>query len=468
MSRRDIAEILDRLSLKYLDSLEEKACAYLQAVESNRAIKNHPSHAAICVEIAANHTQQTLSSHLIGSSKQDSQQSHGSGTRSHGSQPAGSSGGGEGSDIIDSSQPWITIKTQTYLRQLTVRYGSLELDGLVRQCLGEFFPVCSRLLPPAQQVYIKYSDLKWIGAALWLCAMSRNMAMDLAPGASSAPSGAEAGSGAGTEAKTGAKQTSAKKIGGRGSKELKEMIMNASDHSVKLQELDKAIDLIELFVPEYLKSLRKAKGGKGSRTSAPSTPKKQKAAAAPVRDQDGDENMAVDDGGGGAGSIRLSLDMPTTTTTSRRGGGTRDSSAYAGLSAKRQISNVSMMSMMSDDDDDGQDDQQDATPAPEASAARPSKRKKMDTQGPETKVASSSLSSSSADIMNPTKKAAARSLTEATAAFQDSSRLQSKRKRTGGVYSMIPRTRYEDTKAYAHYQEWRTRILKSIQSKGCP
>jgi len=47
MSRRDISEILERLSLNHRNSLAEKACAYLQAVESIRAIKNHPSHATL-------------------------------------------------------------------------------------------------------------------------------------------------------------------------------------------------------------------------------------------------------------------------------------------------------------------------------------------------------------------------------------------------------------------------------------
>jgi hypothetical protein len=53
MSRRDISVILERLTLDHRTSLAEKACAYLQAVESNGAIRNNPSHAAICVDIAA-------------------------------------------------------------------------------------------------------------------------------------------------------------------------------------------------------------------------------------------------------------------------------------------------------------------------------------------------------------------------------------------------------------------------------
>ena len=53
MSRRDIAVILERLSLDHRTSIADKACAYLQAAEFNGAIKNHPSHAAICVDIAA-------------------------------------------------------------------------------------------------------------------------------------------------------------------------------------------------------------------------------------------------------------------------------------------------------------------------------------------------------------------------------------------------------------------------------
>lgn len=53
MSRRDIAVILERLSLDHRTSLADKACAFLQAVESNRTVKNHPSYAAICIDIAA-------------------------------------------------------------------------------------------------------------------------------------------------------------------------------------------------------------------------------------------------------------------------------------------------------------------------------------------------------------------------------------------------------------------------------
>lgn len=53
MSRRDITYILQKLSLDHRTSLAEKACAFLQATESNRTIKSHSSHAAICVDIAA-------------------------------------------------------------------------------------------------------------------------------------------------------------------------------------------------------------------------------------------------------------------------------------------------------------------------------------------------------------------------------------------------------------------------------
>lgn len=53
MSRRDITYILQKLSLDHRTSLAEKACAFLQAAESNRTIKSHSSHAAICVDIAA-------------------------------------------------------------------------------------------------------------------------------------------------------------------------------------------------------------------------------------------------------------------------------------------------------------------------------------------------------------------------------------------------------------------------------
>jgi len=41
------------VSLDHRTSLAEKACAFLQATESNRTIKSHSSHAAICVDIAA-------------------------------------------------------------------------------------------------------------------------------------------------------------------------------------------------------------------------------------------------------------------------------------------------------------------------------------------------------------------------------------------------------------------------------
>ncbi|KAF9170822.1 hypothetical protein BGX21_008589 [Mortierella sp. AD011] len=461
MSRRDITVILERLSLDHRTSLAEKACAYLQAVESNSTIRNHPSHAAICVNIAAdqlsieisqpalirfsgaaspssyNSALQTLSRVLTGKSKQPSDSSDLNIASNIGSRHA-------------NIQQMISSTSQIYLRQLAVQYGSMELVGLVLECLDQFFETGIKSLPPAQRVHVKYSDAKWLGAAFWLCAMARGMTV-----------------GKGEEQAEAAK---AKRIGGRGSKELKEMILTALEHKVKKVELENTIRLVEDSTKEYLLSLRKPKGGPSAGLL---TPRKRKSSnnsdssaslvdiVIPTRGgveawkpprNDADES--------GDGNPFLVNEPAGSSTTSGSRGGSRLTDSYKNLSTKRQISNVSQMSMNSDNDAAEQgDDQQ--TPISTATSSKsvkpPSKRTKLDLQD---------TSLSSVDIMNSTKGSVRKGLKELAAASQESNRLLNQRRNAGGVYSMIPRVKYENTKAFAHYQEWKARILKTLASAG--
>ncbi|KAK3825156.1 MAG: hypothetical protein J3Q66DRAFT_436287 [Benniella sp.] len=468
MSRRDISEILERLSLNHRNSLAEKACAYLQAVESNRAIKNHPSHAAICVDIAAdqlsievsrqalirlsgaaspkayNSSHQTLTLFLTGKSRRHDQLESVPEAKTRGQQAASSSS----MDVDLSSDlnhahisQLISDASQTYLRQLAVSYGSMELSGLVLECLGRFFPDWLKTLPPAQRVHVKYSDPTWIAAAFWLCAMARRMTVVKSDDKSS--------SGTGAGAEVGGKGATAK-IGGRGGKDLKGLILKTVEHKVKPTELDKAIGIIENQMKEFLMSLRRPTEGRRGRTVSNSSTPKELSSRTHIDESEEDEGSTL-------GGISKGTTSATTRTTTRSHPSGRHHSAYAGLSAKRQISNVSQISMSGADDEE-QDDMEDSPEATQPSAQRPSKRKKLDSQD---------VQLLSANIMNPKKRPATKTLKETAAASQDANRLLNKRRKTGGIYSMIPRVKYEDTKAYAYYLEWKARILKEIESKGC-
>lgn len=306
----------------------------------------------------------------------------------------------------------ISDASQTYLRQLAVKHGSMELNGLVLECLGRFFPDWLKTLPPAQRVHVKYSDPTWIAAAFWLCAMARGMTVGKSDDKSS--------SGTGTGSEIGGKGATAK-IGGRGGKDLKALILKTLEHKVKPTELDKAIGIIENQLKEFLMSLRKPPGGKRGRTvSNSSTPKDLSSGTHVDGSEEEDEGSALD-------GISKGTSSAATRTTTRFPPSGRHHSAYAGLSAKRQISNVSQISMSVADDEE-QDDMEDSPEATRPSAQRPSKRKKLDSQD---------VQLSSANIMNPKKRPATKTLKETTAASQDANRLLNKRRKTGGVYSMV-------------------------------
>ncbi|KAF8935843.1 hypothetical protein BGZ58_004764 [Dissophora ornata] len=466
MSRRDIAVILERLSLDHRTSLADKACAYLQAAEFNGAIKNHPSHAAICVDIAADqlsievsrqvlvrlsgapspseysNTLQKLSRLLTGKSRQHDQE-----TLSTGSSPT--------LDVNLTGDPrhshmrqLISSTSQTYLRQLAIQYGSMELDGLALDCLERFFEVWVKSLSPAQRVHVKYSDPKWVGAAFWLCAMARNMTVSKVEEMATAEGGAKA--------------KVAKRIGGRGGKELKETILTAIEHKVKKPELDNTIRLIEDTVLVFLMSLRKPKGGvTGGSGSTPSTPRKRR----PLSDNDSSTSSLIEivipirggaevqrpgqpkkserngDREDGEDDENPFIVKSAGSTTSELRGINRQPDAYRTMGTKRQISNVSQMSLVSDADDvEEQGNGQETSGAAARSAKPPSKRKRLDP---------SDIQLSSADITSLKKGTPRKGLKEATAASQDAGRLLNQRRKTGGVYSMIPRVKYENTRASA-------------------
>ncbi|KAF8968666.1 hypothetical protein BGZ46_010821 [Entomortierella lignicola] len=417
MSRLDIASILKRLSLDHRTSLVEKASAYLQVVESNSSIRNHPSHAAICINIAAdqlsieisqptlirlsgaassssyNSSLQTLTRHLTSKSKQDTDSSNLDIAISNNSRHA-------------KIQQMISNSSLTYLRQLAVQYGSMELVELVLECLDRFFEVWINSLPPAQRAHVKYADAKWIGAAFWLCAMARGMTVGKDEEQS---------------------KTKVKRIGGRGGKPLKDLILDTLEHKVKITELDKTIGLIEDSTRVYLLSLRKTTGGRAA--STPSTTRKRKSS------NNGDSSVGLAEM-----VIPMRGNVETNSSTA---------SKYRNLGTKRQISNVSQMSVNSDSDGAEQDGSQQVPVSSPKSIKPVPKRAKLD------------LSLSSADIMNPTKAPARKSLKE-LAAPQESGRLLNQRRNTGGVYSMIPRVKYENTKAYEQYQVWKAQVLRKL------
>ncbi|KAG0339932.1 hypothetical protein BG004_006609 [Podila humilis] len=258
MSRHDISYILQKLSLDHRTSLSDKACAFLQAAESNRRIKNHPSHAAICVDIAAselgidvsrealvyisgaggvsayNSSRQTLSRYIILTGKSTQQEAEEEITVS-------------GNASFPQLRLLLRKTNLGYLRQLVIRQGSMELEDIVLGCLETFFTTWTPRLPPAQQAFVKQSEAKWIAAAFWLCAMARSMsvgkdeASTIKGPANDAP------------------KTKTIKIGGRGGKELKDAILDTVEYKVNASELDRTIRLIEIESLEYLLALRVTK-----------------------------------------------------------------------------------------------------------------------------------------------------------------------------------------------------------------
>ncbi|KAG9325062.1 hypothetical protein KVV02_008534 [Mortierella alpina] len=464
MSRRDIAVILEKLSLDHRTSLADKACAFLQAVESNRAVKNHPSYAAICIDIAAvqlridvsrpalirlsgaaspldySSALQKLSRLLTGKAgeteSQDGSSRHtqASGAKSRNaasrstSMGNGLSGDGARYELM---RQLLTGTTMTCLRQLAVQYGSIELEELVLECLQRFFDIWIKSLTPAQRVHVNYADAKWVGAAFWLCAMARAMTVGKGEG-----TGAESSAQVPAASKT-AKTPAIKRIGGRGGKELKDMILTAVEHTIKKTELDTTIRLIEDTTQGYLLSLRKAKAGTVSTAAA----SRRKEVSPPDEDPDPVETVST-----------ARFDRASLGRVEKR----QEPDKYKGIGTKRTVSNVSQLSIASDNDD-GQVTSSDASTV--RSAKPPLKRTRLDSQ------VSTELSSS-ADIMSTKKRATRKTLKEATADSQTASQILNQRRKTGGVYSMIPRVHYENTRAFIQYQEWRTRILHTLHSAG--
>ncbi|KAG0355656.1 hypothetical protein BG005_005416 [Podila minutissima] len=441
MSRRDITYILQKLSLDHRTSLAEKACAFLQAAESNRTIKSHSSHAAICVDIAAkvldievsrealvlisgaanlsayNSTRQTLSRQLLGDSTKDSEDE------------------ATFSRNVSFHDMRVLLKRPSlgYLRQLIIREGSMELEDLVLDCLERFFKKWEPSLPPAQRIHIKHSDAKWIAAAFWLCAMARSMTV-------------------GKDEETDAgKGKAPKKIGGRKGKELKDNILDTVEHKVTKAELEKTIRLIEQETSDYLLALRVSKGkprGSGTTiptTSAPPTPRKRKTS----NESCSFVEIDIPVRGGGkpqpAKVPRRELEAKESEDESSSAARRRPNlDVYRTLSTKRQISNVSLVS-------DAEDDKASSSNTKHELSTR-------STQPPVTKRAKVDTPAklSSADIMRPKKSTGPKSLKE-TANIPDPVI-----RRKTGVYSMIPRVGYQKTKAYQQYQEWKQNILRTI------
>ncbi|KAG0085443.1 hypothetical protein BGZ93_000668 [Podila epicladia] len=446
MSRRDITYILQKLSLDHRTSLAEKACAFLQAAESNRTVKSHSSHAAICVDIAAkvyakiqlhgvpimvprlfelthlltllffsldievsrealvlisgaanlsayNSTRQTLSRQLLGDSTKESEDE------------------ATFSRNVSFHDMRIMLKKHSlgYLRQLIIREGSMELEDLVLGCLERFFKKWEPSLPPAQRIHIKHSDAKWIAAAFWLCAMARSMAV-------------------GKDEETDAgKGKAPKKIGGRKGKELKDNILDTVEHKVTKAELEKTIRLIEQETSDYLLALRVSKGkprGSGittPTTSAPPTPRKRKTS------NESSSFVEIDipvRGGGQAQPAKIpqwreleAKEREDESLSAARKQPNLD--AYRTLSTKRQMSNVSLVS-------DAEGDQASSSNTKHELSTRSirpplTKRTKVDTPA----------QLSSADIMRPKRSTGPKSLKETANILDPVIR------RKTGVYSMV-------------------------------
>ncbi|KAG0262486.1 hypothetical protein DFQ27_002315 [Actinomortierella ambigua] len=533
MSRRDIITLLERLSLDHRASLAEKACSYLLSVESNRAIKSHPSHAAICVDIAAeqldievsrqalvrmsgapspvayNSTLQIIRRQLLGDrasstavaaspnsattafSSPSSSSSTATFHHTTSSTDYGASGGGGGtSSAHQAIVELITMDNFSILRQLSIKRGSMELDRLVLECLSQFFDKWVAALTPAQRAHVDYADLKWVGAAFWLCSLARQRQVK-APESVSSAAVAVAVSTTATEDPTasiqqqdGDKQKAAppvaataaaaapKRLGGKGAKELKEMVLDMLQHRVTTKEFDKTIKLMEDTVSDYLLSLgvqkRPASGGAkkatGTRTATATGGRKRKAtdqeseggstpASAASSDTEASKTSTVSAAKMSAKSpspISSSYDTAATTPIRRAGIGA------AAIATKRTISNVSDISLEGGMTAALERESEDSTMAttarvevvlstPSSSALPPTaKRARMEGGGRVTKSRATSSSSS------VTKASSAPSATT--------------ERRTGNVFTMIPRVKYQQTKAYQHYVEWRKQILKRL---GC-
>ncbi|KAI1300111.1 hypothetical protein EDD11_006309 [Mortierella claussenii] len=505
MSRHDIKIILERLSLDHRTSLCDKANAYLHAVEYS-GMKNHPSHAAICIDIAADqyvkvsrqalvrfsgaaspsdysNALQTISRILAktGKAVQTSSSSHNHSIHTPSQTGSNSNSNSSSSTRLGHMEKLLSSTSKSYLRQLAVQRGSIELVGLVMECLELFFESWVKSLPPAQRVHVNYSDAKWVGAAFWLCAMARGMKADTKRIAA-----ARAGTIADKAAAAAASKV--KRIGGRGGKELKDQVLMTVEHKVKKTELENTIKLIEDTVQDYLASLRQQpKGGAGAAATAaaataaaasrvtagltpPLTPRKRKSS----NNSDSSTSLAdiVIPMRGGVEARRItnqdrgptmipsssssSSSLEALTTESRVD--SRHADRYQSISNKRQISNVSQLSLGSEEEPDGEQDSRvvASMERPTRATKPPSKRTKLDSQNV--------VSMSSSGIMASSKGSTRKGLKESTAASQDISRLLRQKRNIGGVYSMIPRVKYVNTKAFAQYQEWKVHILKALAS----
>ncbi|KAG0055955.1 hypothetical protein BGZ83_006880 [Gryganskiella cystojenkinii] len=524
MSRRDVTVILERLHLDHRTSLAEKACAFLDAVQAKGSIKNHPSHAAICVDIACqrlgievpkealvrmsatplqayNAIFSTLNRILPGGPKNDDGVSS-SDSVSHSSQIRGR----QDSQLTDTGRyaqlrASLTSPSIKYLKQLAVQYGSMELsESVVLECLEQFFSNWFLTLPPAQQRQLNYSDPKWVGAAFWLCAMARNMNAtpdDIAIATKGTSTAAAPSSLSTTPAPT-------KKIGGNGSAKMKQSVLMALEHKVTQKDLDATIRLIEQYAQQYLCSLKKVKGGNKSTaarsaarssssaagtattetplSSAPNTPRRRKTASSQSTGSEFSIDMIIPVRGGeqaqkilemkrkAAASSNPFMDengdvnMGSSLSVSAESWSLRKPrkldeliapSSFQARSNKRTISNVSHMSLVSDAEDD---EPMETTTTTSTTSQRPSKRTKVDSAETATENSQGSTALSSAGIMKPKKGSTRNDLKTVTA------NQRGQRRRAGGVYNMIPRLRYQDSKAYTHYQEWRNHIRQQLQN----
>ncbi|KAG0230305.1 hypothetical protein BGW42_001047 [Actinomortierella wolfii] len=478
MSRRDIIILLERLSLDHRASLAEKACAYLLSVESNRAIKSHTSHAAICVDIAAeqldieisrqalvrmsgapspvvyNSTLQIIRRHLLGDRASSSASSHHGRSSSSGSALATAGTAGTGVSSNQAIVDLITMDNFSILKQLAIKRGSMELEGLVLECLSQFFDKWVTSLTPAQRVHVDYADLKWVGAAFWLCSMARQRQVK-APAPASAESAAET-SLDGSKPKA-ASTAAPKRLGGKGAKELKEMVLDMLQHRVTAKEFDKTIRLMEDTVNDYLLSLgvqKKAASSGGTKRSATTTGGRKRK----TTDQSAQESTPPSTAVSSDAETAPDSTMKTLTSDSRRVP-TAPSSSLAvparRAAAKRTISNISEVSLegvaAASPLESGAEDTapQEMAASGMSMAQKPSaKRAKM--EGDRAPRSRAPLSSTRSALMG--------TITASTP-------LSIPRRRTGNVYAMIPRVKYQQTKAYQHYVEWRKQVLEKLSVK---
>ncbi|KAF9585935.1 general transcription repressor [Lunasporangiospora selenospora] len=487
------ALLLERLSLDHRTSLAEKACGYLQAVESNGSIKNHSSHAAICVDIAADQlsievsrqalvrlsgaaspsaysvTLQTLSRILTGSKNRGSDRlgsGASTGSFNRGTHTAEAQSSGEQNEDDSSPHAYLrrllTERSMTYLGQLSVQYGSLELEDIVLQCLEKFFAIWVPTLTPAQRAHVNYTSAKWVGAAFWLCALARNMT---ATKEADPATGADASSESKQPVKT------VKRIGGRGAKELKDIILTTVEHSIKKTDLEATIRLVEDSTKDYLSSLKKSKmtgTGSGARPATsrrPGTPTTPRSRVSSTSSEISNPANVVIPMRGGATPYQSPQTPQDKTmedneegTTQRRAG---RSVVERQASLKRHISNVSQMSISSDVEDDGDGDSMTGMKGNKGRGRVSAKRTRLDVENADEAHHGEGMLST--DIIK--SKRPKRGLSEVTGAARNAMLKASTRSRTG-VYSMIPRVSYVNTKAYAQYKEWQAKMLEAIATAG--